>query len=160
MGRFFLCLKKNINWDLLKKWKVTRNPLITDQMARESCGWSNLGKRVRVMIGISLPFEKVKGIYTITFKIIRMLIVIRKVSFIMALSANEQYIVDEKGNPTAVILPIKEYKKMLSILEEVEDHKETRILSQSAEFKKLVKRGLEDIRAGRTKSWKEVWDDL
>ncbi len=78
----------------------------------------------------------------------------------MVLSANEKYIVDEKGNPTAVILPIREYKKMLSILEEVEDHRETKILSQSAEFKKLVKRGLEDIRADRIKPWKEVWDDL
>jgi len=46
---------------------------------------------------------------------------------------------------------------MLSILEEVEDHRETRFLAQSAEFKKLVKRGLEDIKAGRTKPWKEVW---
>ena len=78
----------------------------------------------------------------------------------MAPSTNQKYIVDEEGNPTAVILPIKDYKKMLSILEEVEDHRETKILSQSAEFKKLVKRGLEDIRAGRIQPWKEVWDDL
>jgi antitoxin (DNA-binding transcriptional repressor) of toxin-antitoxin stability system len=78
----------------------------------------------------------------------------------MAPLVNEQYIVDEKGNPTAVMLPIKEYKKMLSVLQEVEDHRETRILPQSAEFKKLVKRGLEDTKAGRTKPWKEVWDDL
>ena len=78
----------------------------------------------------------------------------------MAPPVNEQYVVDEKGNPTAVILPIKAYKKMLSVLEELEDHKEARILAQSAEFKKLVKRGLEDIKAGRTKPWKEVWDDL
>jgi hypothetical protein len=78
----------------------------------------------------------------------------------MAPPVNEQYIVDEKGNPTAVILPIKAYKKMLSILEKVEDHRETKILSQSAEFEKLVKRGLEDIKAGRIKPWKEVWDDL
>jgi len=89
----------------------------------------------------------------------------------MAPSVNEQYIVDEKGNPTAVILPIKEYKKMLSVLEEVEEHRETKILSESAhretkilsesaEFKKLVKKGLEDIKAGRTKPWKEVWDEL
>ena len=75
-------------------------------------------------------------------------------------SVNEQYIVDEKGNPTAVILSIKDYKKILSLLEEVEDHKETKLLSQSEEFKKLVKRGLEDIRAGRIKPWKEVWDEL
>ncbi|MFZ0449788.1 MAG: hypothetical protein WAL98_11155 [Desulfatiglandaceae bacterium] len=78
----------------------------------------------------------------------------------MAPSVNEQYIVDEKGNPTAVILPIKAYKKMLSILDEVEDHKESRILSQSTEFKTLVKKGLEDIKAGRIKPWKEVWDEL
>ena len=78
----------------------------------------------------------------------------------MASSVNEQYIVDEKGNPTAVILPIKEYKKMLSILEEIEGHREIKILSQSSEFKKLVKRGLEDIKAGRIKPWKEVWDEL
>jgi 3-dehydroquinate synthase class II len=76
----------------------------------------------------------------------------------MAPSVNEQYIVDEKGSPTAVILQIKEYKKMLSVLEEVEDHRETKILFQSAEFKKLVKKGLEDIKAGRTKPWDEVWD--
>ena len=80
--------------------------------------------------------------------------------WVSAGEGNEQYIVDEKGNTPAVILPIKDYKKMLSILEEVEDHRETKILSQSAEFKKLVKRGLEDIRAVRTKAWKEVWDDL
>jgi PHD/YefM family antitoxin component YafN of YafNO toxin-antitoxin module len=76
----------------------------------------------------------------------------------MAPPVNEQYIVDEKGNPTAVILPIKEYKKMLSVLEEIEDHRESKILSQSAEFKKLVKRGLEDIKAGRTKPWKKVFE--
>ena len=78
----------------------------------------------------------------------------------MVTPVNEQYIVDEKGNPTAVILPIKDYKKMLSLLGEVEDHRETKILSQSPELKKLVKRGLDDIRAGRIKPWKEVWDDL
>ncbi len=73
---------------------------------------------------------------------------------------NEQLIVDEKGNPTAVILPIEDYKRIPAILEEVEDHKETKILSQSAEFKKLVKKGLEDIKLDRIKPWKEVWDEL
>ncbi len=78
----------------------------------------------------------------------------------MAHPINEQLIVDEKGNPTAVILPIEDYKKILAILEEVEDHKETKILSQSAEFKKLVEKGLEDIKLDRIKPWKEVWDEL
>ena len=78
----------------------------------------------------------------------------------MAQSTNEQYIVDDKGNPTAVVLPIEDYKKILAILEEVEDHKETKILSQSTEFKKLVKKGLEDIKLDRIKPWKEVWNEL
>ena len=85
---------------------------------------------------------------------------INKENYLMAPSVNEQYIVDEKGNTTAVILPIKDYKKILSILEQVENHKETMILSQSAEFKKLVKKGLEDVRANRIKLWKEIWDEL
>ncbi len=75
-------------------------------------------------------------------------------------SINERYVVDEKGNPTAVILPIKDYKKILKILKEIEDVSETRILSQSAEFKKLVEIGIEDIKLDRIKPWKEVWDEL
>ena len=71
----------------------------------------------------------------------------------MSTSANEQYIVDEKGNPTAVILPIESYRKILAILDEFEDHKETKILSQSEEFKKLVKKGLEDIKLDRIKPY-------
>jgi hypothetical protein len=78
----------------------------------------------------------------------------------MSISANEQYIVDDKGNPTAVILPIESYRKILAILDEFEDHEETKILSQSEEFKKLVKKGLEDIKSDRIKPWKEVWDEL
>ncbi|MFO7600136.1 MAG: hypothetical protein R6X27_10060, partial [Candidatus Desulfacyla sp.] len=85
---------------------------------------------------------------------------VREESFVMAPSVSEQYIVDEKGNPTAVILPIDEYRKMLSVMDELEDHRESRILSQSSEFKKLVKKGLDDIRAGRTRPWKEAWDEL
>lgn len=78
----------------------------------------------------------------------------------MVTLVNEQYIVDEKGNPTAVILPIEIYKKILAILEEAEDHKETKILSQSVQFKKLVKKGLDDIKLNRIKPWKEIWDEL
>ena len=75
-------------------------------------------------------------------------------------SKGEQYVVNEKGNATAVIIPIKSYKNILAILEEFEDRKETKILFQSVEFKKLVKKGLEDIRLDRVKPWKEIWDEL
>jgi len=78
----------------------------------------------------------------------------------MSASADEQYIVDEEGNPTAVILSIESYRKILAIMDEIEDHKETKILSQSEEFKKLVKKGLEDIKLDRIKPWKEIWDEL
>ncbi|MCP4105308.1 MAG: hypothetical protein GY749_07210, partial [Desulfobacteraceae bacterium] len=70
-----------------------------------------------------------------------------------------QYIVDEKGNPTSVILPIEEYKKFLSATEKTEDHRESDILSRSAEFTKLVQKGLEDISEGRISPWKEIWDE-
>ena len=78
----------------------------------------------------------------------------------MKTSAREQYIVDEKGNATAVILPIESYKKILAILEEFEDLKETKALSQSPEFKKLVKKGIKDIKSGKVELWEEVWDEL
>ncbi|MDD5205403.1 MAG: hypothetical protein PHS17_08275 [Desulfobacterales bacterium] len=71
-----------------------------------------------------------------------------------------RYIVDAKGNPTALIIPMDEYRRNLSVLKKVEDFCETRILSKSAEFKRLVKKGLEDIKAGRTRPWKKVWDDI
>jgi len=35
VGCFSLRLKKNINWELFKRWKINRNPLITEQMARD-----------------------------------------------------------------------------------------------------------------------------
>ena len=57
----------------------------------------------------------------------------------------EQYIVDEKGKPTAVILDIREYRKMLSLVEERLDRKESKLLSQSKHFKKLIQKGLREI---------------
>jgi predicted amidophosphoribosyltransferase len=35
VGCFSLSLKKNIDWDLFKRWKVNRNPMLTEQMARD-----------------------------------------------------------------------------------------------------------------------------
>ncbi|QTA87924.1 hypothetical protein [Desulfonema magnum] len=72
----------------------------------------------------------------------------------------EQYVFDKKGNPTAVILPIEEYERILSALEESGNFSDTELLSKSPEFLKLVRRGLDDIRSGRVRHWKEVWDEL
>jgi len=78
----------------------------------------------------------------------------------MAQSIREQYIVDEKGKPTAVILDIKDYRKMLSLVQEKLDRKESRLLGQSKYFKKLVQKGLQEIKEGKVSPWKEVWDEL
>ncbi|MEW6669863.1 MAG: hypothetical protein AB1512_32035 [Thermodesulfobacteriota bacterium] len=74
----------------------------------------------------------------------------------MVPSADQQYIIDDKGKPTAVILPIEDYRKILTLLERVEDHRETRFLSQSPAFRKLVRKALGDIESGRIRPWKEV----
>jgi hypothetical protein len=78
----------------------------------------------------------------------------------MAQSVREQYIVDEKGKPTAVILNIETYRKMLSLIRGRLDRKESKLLGQSKYFKKLVEKGLQDIKEGKVKPWKEVWDEL
>jgi hypothetical protein len=78
----------------------------------------------------------------------------------MAQLVKEQYIVDEKGKPTAVILDIQEYRKMLSLVQERSDRKESKLLTQSKHFKKLVQKGLREIKEGKISPWKEVWDEL
>jgi hypothetical protein len=78
----------------------------------------------------------------------------------MAQLAREQYIVDEKGKPTAVILDIQKYRKMLSLVEEGLDRKESKLLSRSKHFKQLVQKGLKEIKEGKISRWKEVWDEL
>jgi hypothetical protein len=78
----------------------------------------------------------------------------------MAQALNEKFIVDEKGKPTAVILNIETYRRMLSLIQEGLDRKESKFLSQSKHFKKLVQKGLREIREGKTSPWKEVWDEL
>ena len=78
----------------------------------------------------------------------------------MAQLVKEQYIVNEKGKPTAVILDIQEYRKMLSLVQERSDRKESKLLTQSKHFKKLVQKGLREIKEGKISPWKEVWDEL
>lgn len=39
------------------------------------------------------------------------------------MSIDEQILMDNKGNPVAVQIPINQYKKMLEIMEEMEDIK-------------------------------------
>jgi len=75
----------------------------------------------------------------------------------MNLTDGEQYIVDQKGNPTAVIIPVENY---LSMLEEIGNYREIKQLSQSAEFARLIRKGLDDVRQNRVMHWKEAWDEL
>ena len=78
----------------------------------------------------------------------------------MVQAVKEKFIVDEKGKPTAVILKIETYRKMLSLIQEKSDRKESKLLGQSKYFKKLVQKELQEIKEGKVNSWKEVWDEL
>lgn len=40
------------------------------------------------------------------------------------------------------------------------DEYSDKLLSQSKHFKKLVQKGLREIEEGKTRPWKEVWDEL
>ena len=78
----------------------------------------------------------------------------------MAQLAGEKYIVDGKGNPTAIILDIERYRKMVALIQERSDRKESKLLSQSKQFRKLVQKGLKEIKQSKSNPWKEVWDEL
>jgi hypothetical protein len=54
--------------------------------------------------------------------------------------AKENFIVDETGKPTAVILNIETYRKMVALIQERLDRKESKLLSQSKQFRKLVQK--------------------
>jgi hypothetical protein len=68
--------------------------------------------------------------------------------------------VDEKGKPTAVILNIETYQKMLSLIREKSDRKELKLLAKSRYFRKLVREGLREIKERKVNPWKDVWDKL
>ncbi|WP_045212425.1 hypothetical protein [Desulfonatronovibrio magnus] len=78
----------------------------------------------------------------------------------MNTSIGEKYVVDENGKATAVILPIESFKKILKILHNADDQSEDHDFYQSHEFKRLVKKGTEDINMGKASPWKDVWNEL
>ena len=45
-----------------------------------------------------------------------------------------QYMTDERGNKTAVVLPLKEYQEMIEALEELDDIREFDRLQDTEEF--------------------------
>ena len=71
-----------------------------------------------------------------------------------------QYIVDEKGKPTAVVIPMEDFKRIMSLLYKKMDVQEAKILSGSRNFKKLVQKGLKEVKEGKVKELKEIWDEL
>ncbi|MCX5867117.1 MAG: type II toxin-antitoxin system prevent-host-death family antitoxin [Proteobacteria bacterium] len=71
-----------------------------------------------------------------------------------------QYVIDKKGKPKAVILPVEEYQRILVLISELTDRKESKNLSRSREFKKLVRRGLKEIKEKKAIPWDEVWNEL
>lgn len=74
--------------------------------------------------------------------------------------ANEKFIIDENGKPTAVILNIETYRMMLSLIQERVDRKESKVLSQSQHFRQVVHKGLRETKEGKANPWKEVSDEF
>ncbi len=72
----------------------------------------------------------------------------------------EQYIIDDTGHTTAVILPIDSYRKIIQMLRDFDAQLESRTLSDLPEFKELVDMGMNDICMKRTRPWKDVWNEL
>lgn len=58
----------------------------------------------------------------------------------------ERYIVTKRGKPSVVILSVQDYESLMETLD---------ILTYPASVKSL-KRGEEDLRKGRTRSWQEI----
>ena len=78
----------------------------------------------------------------------------------MEILSKEQYVFDEDGNATAVIIPIEKYKRFIACLGEIEDRREAELLSQLPEFEKIVKSSIDEVNLKKASPWKEVWDEL
>ncbi len=78
----------------------------------------------------------------------------------MHTAIGEQYVVDESGQATAVILPIASYNKLIEIIQTFDESMENQTLSDTPAFKELVGKGLNDIQTGQVSSWRNVWNDL
>jgi PHD/YefM family antitoxin component YafN of YafNO toxin-antitoxin module len=69
-----------------------------------------------------------------------------------------QYIVDESGDPTAVVVPIEEWERLLEEVRKAEPERDdTRYLLQSETMRKRI---LEAKERSGGKTWEEVQDAL
>jgi len=69
-----------------------------------------------------------------------------------------QYIVDESGEPTAVVVPIKEWERLLEEVRKSEpERNDTKYLLQSETMRKRI---LEAKERTGGKTWEEVQDAL
>jgi PHD/YefM family antitoxin component YafN of YafNO toxin-antitoxin module len=69
-----------------------------------------------------------------------------------------QYIVDEYGDPTAVVVPIEEWERLLEEVRKAEPERDdTRYLLQSETMRKRI---LEAKERSGGKTWEEVQDAL
>jgi len=63
------------------------------------------------------------------------------------------------GKPTPVILNIETYRKMVALIQERLDRKESKLLSQSKQFRKLVQKVKRD-QGRQSKPLEGIWDEL
>lgn len=68
----------------------------------------------------------------------------------------------EGDEPKAVIITVERYKALIALLENMSQasKKETQILAESATFKNLVDRGLQEIEQGEVENWREAFNEM
>jgi hypothetical protein len=70
--------------------------------------------------------------------------------------------ISENGTITGVILDIDRFHRWSRLVEQAaeEDVREAELLSQSPAFRALIEKGLEEVKAGQTRPWREVFNEL
>lgn len=66
-----------------------------------------------------------------------------------ASSADETFLIHSKGEPKAVLIGIDEYREIEATLEEMRD----------PEARRLLKKGTDDVKKGRTRSAEEIFGE-
>lgn len=68
----------------------------------------------------------------------------------------------EGDEPKAVIITVERFKALTTLLESLspDADKEAQILAQSPTFKRLVERGVQEIKEGKLESWRDTFDAI
>jgi len=71
-------------------------------------------------------------------------------------------VIFEQGRPQAVILDLRQFEQIVEALDPVAhtDEEEAALLAQSPAFQRLIERGLNEMKAGRGRPWRDFIAEL